>query len=238
MKIRLQLAAVVLLLNVVLPGAGFAFDGSLNPAAYESWRTEIVPESTRTLLTTFSTHYDMAFQKTLNDKHAFFSLYYRDLTTNASSTYLMSEDQRHAEARLVARQALSSAIRETVNDVNLLYTIKEYGRAITSAEMKVRDGSMNFEGPSLSRAGRRDDPLPNEMLRSSLVLIDNADFGLCFRTVFGSVQTNVTYFLAGHDILGASLQRNLSKQSSLILEYRVAPDEQRAMARLQLPFRF
>ncbi|MBI3996001.1 MAG: hypothetical protein HY349_08520, partial [Nitrospirae bacterium] len=56
------------------------------------------------------------------------------------------------------------------------------------------------------------------------------------RTTFGSVQSHMTYFLAGHDILGASLQKNLSRKSSLILEYRAATDENRTLLRIKLPF--
>jgi hypothetical protein len=97
---------------------------------------------------------------------------------------------------------------------------------------------MNFEGPSLSRAGNHDDPSPQDTFHSSLMLINNADFGLTFRTTFGPFQSNVTYFVAGHDILGASLQRDLFKDASLSLDYRIAPDENRTLLRLILPFHF
>ncbi|MBI3995939.1 MAG: hypothetical protein HY349_08190, partial [Nitrospirae bacterium] len=225
MKKRVQLIALIPALLSLSATEGSAFDGTINSTVYHSSQVQIVEENNNAFLMTFSGKYDLAFRKTLNDNHPFFSLYYRDLSTNAPSVYLMTEAERNAEARLVARQALYAALRETVNDVNLLYTIKEYGRAMTSANMKVKDGHMNFEGPSVNRAGNHDDPSPQETLRSSLMVINNADFGLSFRTTFGSVQSHMTYFLAGHDILGASLQKNLSRKSSLILEYRAATDE-------------
>ncbi len=239
MKKRMRLIMLILALLSVSSTAGFAFDGTLNRTSYYlPSQVQIVQENNHTFLTTFSDNFDLAFRKTLNDKHPFFSLYYRDLSTNAPSIYLMTEAERNAEARLVARQALYAALRDTINDVNLLYTIKEYGRAMTSANMKVKNGDMNFEGPSLSRAGNHDEPSPQETLRSSLMLINNADFGFNFRTTFGPFQSNVTYFMAGHDILGASLQKDLFKQASLVLDYRIAPDENRALLRLKLPFRF
>lgn len=239
MKKRIQLITIILTLWSVSSTAGFAFDGTLNRTSYFlPSQVQVIQENNQTFLTTFSTNFDLAFRKTLNDKHPFFSLYYRDLSTNASSVYLMTDAERNAEARLVTRQALYAALRDTVNDVNLLYTIKEYGRSMTSADMKVKNGDMNFEGPSLSRAGNHDDPSPQETLRSSLMLINNADFGLTFRTTFGPFQSNVTYFLAGHDTLGASLQRDLFKEASLSLDYRMARDESRALVRLNLPFHF
>jgi hypothetical protein len=216
----------------------YAFDG--NPySTYDSpSHAQIVQENNHSLLTAFSSNYELAFKNTLDDKHPFFSLYYRDLSTNATSTYMMTEADRNTEARLVARQALYSAVQNTFNSVNLLYTLKEYGRAMTSANMKVTNGNMNFEGPSLNKAGNHDEPSPQETVRSSLMLVNNADFGLNFRTTFGPIQTNVTYFLAGHDILGASLQKKLIDQASLSLDYRVAPNESRAMVNLKLPFRY
>jgi hypothetical protein len=217
----------------------YAFDG--NPYSthyYSPSQTQIVQENNHSLLTTFSNNYELAFKNTLDDKHPFFSLYYRDLSTNATSTYMMTDTERNTEARSVARQALYSAVQNTVNSVNLFYTLKEYGRAMTSANMKVTDGNMNFEGPSLSKAGNHDDPSPQESLRSSLTLISTADFGLNFRTTFGPIQTNVTYFLAGHNILGASIQRKLTDQASLVLDYRVASNENRTMVSLKLPFRY
>ena len=238
MNKRIQLITLILTLLGVSPSAVSAFDGTLNSTAYPPSQIQIVQENNHAFLTTLSGNFDLAFRKTLNDKHPFFSLYYRDLSTNAPSTYLMTEAERNAEARLVTRQALYAALRDTVNDVNLLYTIKEYGRAMTSADMKVKNGDMNFNGPSLSRAGNHDDPSPQETLRSSLMLINNADFGLTFQTTFGPFQSNVTYFLAGHDILGASLQKDLFKQASLVLDYRLAPDENLALVSLKLPFRY
>lgn len=238
LRVRVKSIMLVLAVWAIAPSAGYALDGTLNSVLYVPSQVRIIQENNSTLITTFSNNLDLAFQKTLNDKHPLLSLYYRDLSTNAGSTYMMSDTERNSEARLVTRQALYRALQDTVNDVNLLYTIKEYGRAMTSARMKVKDGNVNFEGPSLNNAGNRGDPSPQETLRSSLVLINNAHFGLTFRTSFGSVQSNLTYFLAGHDILGASLQKDLSQHSRLIFEYRVAPDENRALVSLQLPFQY
>jgi len=220
------------------PSAGFAFDGALGADFYTPSQLQLLQENNHALIITFSNKYDLAFQKTLDEKHLFLSLYYRDLSTNASSTYLLTEAERNTEARLLARQALYAALRETVDDVNLLHTFKEYGRAMTSADLKVKNGNANFEGPSLSRAGNHDEPSTQETFRSSLMLINNADFGLNYRTSFGPFQSNVTYFLAGHDILGASLQKDLFKHASLVLDYRIAPNENQTLLRLKLPFQF
>ena len=227
MKKRLQntaLPLMVLIFGAFFPVSGSAFDGTVNPRLFEPAPSEASIENNHTVITTFSKNYDLAFQKTLNDRHWFLALYYHDLSASTGLSSAMTEAERRAETRLVARQALSAAISHTVNDVNVLHTIKEYGRAMTSANLKVKDGSMDFEGPSLSKAGQRDEPSVHETLRSSLVLLNNADFGVSLRTTFwGTFQSSVTYFLAGSDSLGASLQKDLFDQSRVVLEYRMAP---------------
>lgn len=239
LRVRVKSIMLALTIWAVYRGVGYAFDGSLNTSLYSPSLTDGIQENNHTLITTFSNNLDLAFQKSLTDKHPILSLYYRDLSTNAGSTYAMTDLERNQESRLLARQALYQALQDTVNDVNLLYTVKEYGRAMTSAHLRVKDGNMSVDGPSLDHVGNRSvDPSPQEGLRSSLLLINNAHFGLTFRTTFGSIQSNLTYFLAGHDLLGASLEKDLSKQTRLVLEYRLAPDEDRALLSLKLPFNY
>jgi len=148
---------------------------------------------------------------------------------------LMTEAERKQEERRLARQALSWALKDTIREVNVLYNIREYSRAMTTADMKVQDGSLAINGPSLKRAGNHEEPSPRESFRSSLVMINNADFGVSLKTRIGSVQSRLTYFLAGADILGASVEKKLFGESKLILEYRVAPEEKQALAKIQLP---
>jgi hypothetical protein len=238
LKVQLKSIILVSAFWALASRAGYAFDGALDTVIITPSQTDVIQESNRTLITTFSNNLDLAFQKTLDDKHPLLSLYYRDLYSNAGSTYMMSDTERNSEARLLTRQALSRALQDTVNNVNLLYTLKAYGHAMTSANMKVKDGNMNFEGPSLNPSGNRADSVPRDVLRSSLILNDNVHFGLTFQTSFGSVQSNLTYFLAGRDILGASLQEDLTQNSKLVLEYRMAPDENRALLSLRLPFQY
>lgn len=220
------------------PGKASGFDGTVNPTLFNSPEAVFAQENPYVPLVSLSGEYDRAFPNGLDGKQSFLALYYLDQSGYAAISDLLTEAERGAQARILARQALSSAIRHTVNDVNLLYTIKEYGRAVTSANMTVEDGSVDFEGPSLSRAGNHEEPSIHETLRSTLIMVNNADFGVSLRSKLGSLQSRLTYFLAGDDILGASISRDLSRQSSLILEYRVAPDEDQVLAKIRLPVWF
>jgi hypothetical protein len=235
LKTHIRVLTILLILSA---GTVSAFGGDDYAISYTPSQAQIIQDTNLTLLTTFSTNYDLAFRKTLDEKHPFFSLYYRDLSTNATSFYMISEAERNMEAKQMARQALYAALQNTVNDVNVLYTIKEYGRSMTSANMSVRDGKMNIDGPTLKNVGNHDDPSPQETLRSSLRLLNNADFGLTFQTSIGQLQTNVTYFVAGRDMLGASISRDIYKDTSLVLDYRMASNENQTLLTLKLPFQF
>lgn len=237
----LQLSTALLFGGFLVPGIpsfALGFDGALNPALFEPNKAEFINSVISPGADSYLTGYEQRIRKTLDDQHSFLVLYYNDLSTITGLTDQLTEAERSAEARLVARQALSAAIRDTVNNVNLLYSIKEYSRAVSSADLMVQGGQVNFEGPSLSKAGNQSQPSVHETFRSSLIMINNADFGVSLRTSMGTLLSRVTYFLAGDDILGVSLERELFQQTRLVLEYRVAPDENQSLATLRLPFRF
>ncbi len=223
---------------VFCPGKAFGFDGTVNPALFSSPEATFTLEKSYNPLSNLSKEYGQVLRNGADRKPSFLALYYQDQSSYAGISGLVTEAERGRQARIMARRALSSAIRRTVNDVNLLYTIKEYGRAVTSANMKVEDGKVDFEGPSLSKAGNHEEPSIRETIRSTLVVVNNADFGMSLRTKLGSFQSRLTYFLAGRDILGVSLSRDLPRQSSLILEYRVAEDRNQFLAKLRLPVWF
>ena len=228
---------LILSLGSFIPMTVLAFDGSVNSSLFKNSDSKSDVEDRPNFFSTFGKNYDLAFQKTLNN-HSVLMLYYNDLSRGTGQSHLMSDAERRTEDRILLRQALSTALQNTVKDINLLYTVKEYGRSLSTAELKVQDGGMSFSGPSMERAGRREEPTGREVIRSRLMLINNADFGFSLRTTMGAYQTGFTYFLAGGDRMGASLEREFLKNSNLILEYRVGSDEERALARLQFPFPF
>lgn len=220
---------------MAFPGTGLAFSGSVDPGLFDAAPVSVILEKEKTVFSNFSDKYDRAFRKSLKSRHAFLALYYSDLSTGSGVSHLMSEAERKQEERRLARQALSFALKDTIREVNVLYNIREYGRAMTTADMRVQDGSLDINGPSLKRAGNRQEPSRLESFRSSLVMINNADFGVSLKTRVGSIQSRFTYFLAGADILGASIEKKLTRRSKLVLEYRIAPDESQALVKIQLP---
>ncbi len=238
---RFQLIALLVGVFLLSPfhGEAGAFEGGVNPLLFNSLDNPAnFPKKPDSFVSSLSKSYDQAFRRKIENRQAVFSLYYQEQNSVMGvAPDMLTDAERESEARVFARQALSSVLKETVRRVNVVHNMKEYGRSVTTAELKVQNGEVGFEGPSLDRAGRVEEPGRDETLRSSFVLINNIDFGLSLRTVIlGSIRSNVTYFLAGRDVLGASLTKDLSRHADFKLEYRIAADENRALATVTLPF--
>lgn len=240
---RFQLIALLVVgafLGGPFQGEARAFQGAVDPFLFKSLENPISsPERPDSFVSSLSKSYDQAFRRKIENRQAIFSLYYQEQNSVMGvAPDMLTDAERESEARILARQALSSVLKETIRRVNVVYNLKEYGRSMSTAEVRVLNGEVSFEGPSLARAGRVEETVRNETLRSRVVLINNADFGLSLRTVIrGSIHSNVTYFLAGRDVLGASLTKDMSGRADFKLEYRVAADENRVLATINLPFK-
>src|SRR3990172_5069780 len=217
---------------------GMAFEGDIAAGLSLPTSEEILSRNTESPFNYFSHLYTKAFRKTLNDKHFSVAIYFSDL----SGGLLMTADdpwlteQTEAQAKILARQALYAAIQDTVNEVQILHRVREYGRSLTTAEVKMKEGEMDFAGPSLTRAARGSEEETDfgnqDFFRSRLTVSGGVDLGLSWRTTLGPVESRLTYFLVGDDLLGATLSRRLTDWSRLDLTYRTGPDEQRALATL------
>lgn len=215
---------------------GMAFEGDIAATLSLPTSEEITSRNTESPFNYFSHLYAKAFRKTLDDKHFAVAVYFSDLSggllMTADGPWLAAEAE--AQAKILARQALYAAIQDTVNEVQILHRVREYGRSLTTAEVKMREGELDFVGPSLTRAGRgleeETDSGTQDFFRSRLTVSAGLDLGLSWRTTIGPVESRLTYFLVGEDLLGATLSRRLTDWSRLDLTYRTGPDEQRALA--------
>lgn len=213
---------------------GMAFEGDIAATLSLPTSEEITSLNTESPFNYFSHLYTKAFRKTLNDKHFAVAVYFSDpsggLLMTADDPWLAAEAE--AQAKILARQALYAAIQDTVNEVQILHRVREYGRSLTTAEVKMKEGELDFAGPSLNRAGRNldEDSGSEDFFRSRLTVSAGVDLGLSWRTTIGPVESRLTYFLVGEDLLGATLSRRLTGWSRLDLTYRTGPDEQRALA--------
>jgi hypothetical protein len=234
------LIATISLFPILWKGEAFSFvpQSELRQGLTLPTSEEIISLNTEGPIDHFSRFYSEAFQKTLDRKHLGVAIYFNDL----SQGYIMTTDdpwmleEAEEQARRLAREALYVAIQDTVNDVHIFHRVKEYGKSLTSAEVQVKDGELDFEGPSLSRAGRgldpQGDPSRQDFFRSRLMVSAGVDLGLSWRTTLGPIESRLTYFVFGNDLWDATLSRRLTSGSKLDLSYRTGSDEQRAIVTL------
>jgi hypothetical protein len=216
----------------------FTLDDDLKEGPSLPTSEEITSRNTESLLNQFSRFYTNAFRKTLRDKHLTVAIYFND----PAYGYLMTSNdswrlgEAEAQARRLAREALYVAIQDTVNDVHLLHRVKEYGRSLTSAEVRMKEDGLDFEGPSLAKAGHGSEAQGHfgqpDFFTSRLMVSAGMDLGLSWRTTLGPVESRLTYLLISDDLVDATLSRKLTRRSQVGLTYRTGTDEQKALITL------
>lgn len=209
---------------------------------------EVLRQNAASGLSRFPERFELSFQRTLRDKHVFLAFFYSD---PINSVYSLPEDawwlqdELQTQGRQLARQTLLHALRDTVDDVEVIHRVKVYGQSLSRADVRVQNGKVALRGPSLPSAERQDDeaeaadvesPGLRETFRSSLSLMNGVDLGLNWRTTAGPYRLLVTYFVTGRDHLGLSLERELTPATGLALTHRVAPDEATSLAVVSLRF--
>ena len=218
--------------------SGFTFENDLRQGLLLPTSEEITSRNTENPIYHFSRFYTEAFRKTLHQKHVAVAIYFNDLSNGhiMTSDNPWTREEAEAQAIRLAREALYVAIQDTVNDVQLLHRAKEYGRSLTSVEVGVKDGELDFEGPSLSNAGRGTEARNNlghqDFFRSRLTVSAGVDLGLSWRTTLGPIESQLTYLVISDDIFDATLSKELTHRSKLNLTYRTASDEQKALVTL------
>ena len=188
----------------------------------------------------FPSLFDLEFHKSLQNRFVFLSFYYGD---SFDSMGRLADDgwwiqnEMQDEGRLLAKRALMGALSRTVENVDTLYRAREYGRSLSSADVRVQNGKFDIAGPSLSRAGNSDESVGlRESFRSSLTLTNGLDLGLNWKTTAGPFKLLLTYFITGRENVGMSLERDLGRYAGLSVSHRISPSEAKTLATLNINF--
>jgi hypothetical protein len=202
---------------------------------------EIATANAESVLYDLDGRFTRAFEDRLVGKNFVLAIFLNDYSSGniirgEADPWLAEEVE--AQAKLLARQAIYQALAETVNDVQVLYRMKEYGTNLTTAEVAVKNGELDFDGPSIedrsdsaSNNGRIESPAS---FSSRLKLDAGIDLGLSWRTTFDRFEYRLTYFLVSEDFLGMSLHTKITDRTSIGMTYRVGPNERRTIATLSI----
>jgi hypothetical protein len=144
-------------------------------------------------------------------------------------------------AREVAQKALRSVLRQTMEQVDLLQTLKTYGERMTLTQLRVTSNDIQMSGPSLNNS--LDDPAdvlsksPALSVKSGMSLTDSIHPAPMIQAYMGEVNSKVIYDpLAGGD-WRLSLGRSITSRSSVEMVYLLrSPDDQNLLATFRLGF--
>ena len=154
--------------------------------------------------------------------------------------YLM--DEQRGQARVIAEAAFQSMFRQTIEQVEVLHTLRTYGERLTSAQLRVTADSVEVSGPSV-RKPFFDDGIgpPGKRTRltvqSGMSLTDNTRIAMMIQAHMADLDSKVIYDpMAGGD-WGFSLGRSITPHSTVEMVYLLrSTDDQNILATLRLSF--
>ncbi|MCI0526280.1 MAG: hypothetical protein L0Y56_02330 [Nitrospira sp.] len=157
-----------------------------------------------------------------------------------SDPYVMEGQQ--ALAREVAQKAFRSVLRHTVEQVDMLQTLKSYGERMTFTQVRVTSNDIQMSGPSLNDSpnGSDADRLsqnPVLSVRSGMSLTDGIHLAPTIQAHLGELNSKVIYDpLAGGD-WRFSLGRSITSRSSVEMVYLLKSyDDQNLLATFRFGF--
>ena len=154
--------------------------------------------------------------------------------------YLM--DEQRGQARMIAETALQSMIRQRMEQVEVLHTLRTYGERLTSAQLRVTDGRVEVSGLSV-RKPFFDDGIGPQVKRTKLTvqsgmsLTDNTRIAMMIQARMADLDSKVIYDpMAGGD-WRFSLGRSIAPHSTLEMVYLLrSTNDQNLLATLRLSF--
>jgi hypothetical protein len=157
-----------------------------------------------------------------------------------SNSYEMEGQQDLA--RSVAQKALRSVLRHTMEQVDMIQTLKTYGERMTLTQLRVTSKDIQMSGPSLNHS-LDDAPVdglsksPGLSLRSGMSLTDSIHLAPMIQAHLGELNSKVIYDpLAGGD-WRFSLGRSITSRSSVEMVYLLrSPDDQNLLATFRFGF--
>jgi hypothetical protein len=149
---------------------------------------------------------------------------------------------QQVQAKRVAQSALKSVIRQTVEQVDVLHTLKTYGEQMTFSRLRVSSNDVQVSGPSLKDSpedSRTSEPSKSPILsvRSGMSLTDSIHIAPMIQAHLGDVSSKVVYDpIAGGD-WRFSLGRSITSQSTVEMVYLFkSTDDQDLLATLRFSF--
>ena len=146
------------------------------------------------------------------------------------------------QARRVAQNAFRSVIRQTVEQVDLLHTLKTYGDQMTFTQLRVSSNDVQVSGPSLKDSpedNRTGGPSKSPILsvRSGMSLTDSMHIAPMIQAHLGDLSSKVIYDPIAGGNWRFTLDQSITSHSTVEMVYLLkSTDQQDLLATLRFSF--
>jgi hypothetical protein len=180
------------------------------------------------LFLSFSQRYYQAVETSLQNK-SYFAFRYYLVSPYESFDKQQFISENPTQASDLARGALHNAIRQAVDDVELLEILRDYVDALTSIQMVIGTEGARLHGPSLTGHRLQGSALeanPNhEMaLTGGLTFKDDLRLGLALTMTYRRILSKLSYYPASRNEIRYTAETRLTASTSIGLSYRRSQD--------------
>ena len=172
----------------------------------------------------FSRRYYQSVETSLQDKSYFaFRYYLASPFESFDKRQFISENP--TEARDLAWRALHNAVRQTVNDIELVKIIRDYIQGLTSLQVVIGANGAQLRGPSLTGLGLQNsapvtDPNHKMVLGGGLTFAEDFKLGLMLSMKYHRIVSKLRYYpiSRGNEIVYTA-ETQLTASTKIALSY-------------------
>ena len=188
----------------------------------------------------FSRRYYQVVKTSLQEKPYFAFRYYLDSPFESfDKRQFISENP--TQAGDLARGALHNAIRQTVDDIELLDLLRDYAHALTSIQMAIGANGARLHGPSLTEIGLQDatpeaNPNHEMALSGGLTFSDDLRLGFMLAMAYHRIISKLSYYPTSRNEIGYTAETQLTAATKIGLSYRRSQDAGAVLTTLSFLF--
>ena len=225
---------IIFAILVLLPAGGLAHQHRDNQGLLSFAREELAFGDFSNLVRNLAVSYSQELQRGANTTGL------EVQPALGGDAYLM--DEQRGQARMIAETALQSMIRQRMEQVEVLHTLRTYGERLTSAQLRVTDDRVEVSGLSV-RKPFFDDGIGPQVTRTKLTvqsgmsLTDNTRIAMMIQARMADLDSKVIYDpMAGGD-WRFSLGQSITSHSSVEMVYLLkSTDDQNLLATFRFGF--
>lgn len=244
-KITSMLLLTVVFHAFLFAGSSFPSSESDKPLGTITITTEGENRVAEERPVNFFSRYETAFSARVKVRYFFLYPYYsEDFLSSAMTGQAFPPEENIAASKRLAAEAFRSSVLKTIDAIDIFHYIKEYAKAVTTAELTIRQRHLAFRGPSVANMTRSSDEKEKAehsdfRMTGRVDVLDvtgGSPLGLTLQATYIGLDSRVTYYVLGEDTIGYTLGRRLSPDLTLEFSYRQSREADRLLTSFNLAF--